>query len=473
MNVLLVASECTPFAKVGGMGDVIGALPQAIVSEGVNASVILPLYAPLLASMTEHIQVNGSDTFTIHFEGEDHQCELYITTFLTSAVTLYLIKNVKYLSNGGIYLSPDAMAVGNDEPRRFMFFCKAVYALLELGVISADVIHCHDWHTSFLLKLIHDNSKLKQHTRTVLSLHNFANFGKVTDDALNREIDGTTDSHLLIITGVDHADAVVPVSKNYAKELLRGEFCFGFEDAILRNKDKIRGITNGIDTDYFNPQKDPFIGRTYTPSDWIEGKMHSKMELFKQEHWDDANPDETFVFGFVGRIVEQKNIQLLIDTIMGIHNTNIRFVFLGVGESGLTNSLHNLALKHNNRVKFVNRFDEALARTIYAGTDAFLVPSLYEPCGLTQMIAMRYGSLPIGRTVGGLVDTIDDSDGSQNGFLFEKSTVEELEDVLLYVYDEWLNSRDVWKQMVQNALTADFSWKNAAREYIQVYYSID
>jgi starch synthase len=467
MNVLLVASECTRFAKVGGMGDVIGALPQAIEAEGVTASVIIPHYQTLLDADTELVPVHHVHSFKVFFEGEEHECELHKTVFPTSNVILYLIKNMKYLSNGGIYLSPDAMAVGNDEPRRFMFFCKAVYVLLEAGVIETDVVHCHDWHTSLLLKFIKENPHLN--IRTVLSLHNFANFGKVTDDGLNREIDGTTDPHALIVVGVDNADFVVPVSRNYAQELLRGEFCFGYEEVITRNKNKIYGITNGIDMEYFNPETDPFIGHIYTSSDWEEGKLHSKKELLKHEHWSEFDPEDTFIFGFVGRVVAQKNIQLIIETILKINNPAIHFVFLGVGESGLTENLHSLAVKHNNRVKFINRFDEALARTIYAGSDAFLVPSLYEPCGLTQMISMRYGSLPIGRTVGGLVDTIDDREGSQNGFLFEKSTIEELEDVVLYVYDEWMNNRDEWKQMVKNAMSADFSWKKAAREYIKVY----
>ncbi len=468
MKVLFVASECTPFAKVGGLGDVIGALPQALVAEGIEASVILPLYKNLLNTQTELVLMHGQHTFEVYFEGKSSVCELHKTTFHNSPIVLYLVKNEEYLSNGGIYLSDDAMVVGNDEPRRFMFFCRAVHRLLQSGVLQAEVVHSHDWHTSFLLKLIHQDLDLK-HIRTVLSVHNLANKGTVSDDVLNKEIDGTVNTHRLMAVGVDAADAIVPVSKNYAKELLRGEFCDGLEYVVEENCKKFTGITNGIDTLYFDPSKDPFLVHTYSARDWEEGKLHAKTELFKKEGWSDTDPHSVLLFGFVGRIALQKNIGLIVDSLSSLSNHALRFIFLGVGEKELTHRLHALALKHNNRIKFINRFDESYARLIYAGSDVFLVPSLYEPCGLTQMIAMRYGALPIGRSVGGLVDTIDDSDESQNGFLFEESTPTEFQDVLNYVFDEWHDKPDYWHKLVINAMTRDFSWGNAAKEYIKIY----
>lgn len=469
MKILLVASECTPFAKVGGLGDVIGAFPQGLVASGVEVSVMLPFYQPMLKMNTELVQVNGQDTFAIEFEGSTHTCEFHKTTLESGFIPLLLIKNEKYLSNGGIYLSDDAMASGDEEPRRFMFFCKAVCYLIECGILDFDIVHCHDWHTSFLLKLIKRNKLISKKVKTALSVHNVANVGKVSDPVLNREIDNSGSPHFLMAVGLDSADKIIPVSRNYAKELLRGEHCYGMESVVLRNKEKIVGITNGIDVKYFNPETDPFIVKNYSVDDWKDGKQHAKKELYSKLQWKDVDIENTFLLGFVGRIAAQKNIQLMVDTIMKISNSAIHFVFLGVGDKSLSLNLHELALKHNNRVKFINRFDEPLARLIYAGSDSFLIPSLYEPCGLTQMIAMRYGSLPVGRAVGGLADTIEDREGIQSGFLFERSTVEELEDVLLYVYDEWLNNRLEWNQSVERAMRLDFSWENAAGEYLKVY----
>jgi starch synthase len=464
MNVLLAASECTPFAKVGGLGDVIGALPQALVNLGVEAHVILPLYKPLLDSKLDLVQ----DYFDVSFLGKQEKCRLFKTHFDEPRISLYLIENQTYLSSGGIYLSDDAIARGDDEPRRFLFFCKAVYTLLSFGRLDADIVHCHDWHTSLLCKLIHDDPLLSVKTKTVLSVHNLANKGVVGDPTLNREIDGIPHSHAMIAVGLQYADRIVPVSETYAAELIDGQFCDGLEDVVSENKEKIVGITNGIDVDYFNPETDPFLSKRYDVISVKQGKIFEKDKLLTELGWG-GDAHKKMLFGFVGRVVKQKNIELMVRVIEKIQEEDLCFVFLGVGEPHLTELLQKLAARTRNSVYFANRFDEGFARQIYAASDAFLVPSYFEPCGLTQMIAMRYGSIPVARRVGGLADTILNG---ENGFLFDRSLVSALHGTILKAHMVWRSHTKKWDGMIRNAMARDFSWEQAALQYVDIYTAL-
>jgi starch synthase len=466
MNILLAASECTPFAKVGGLGDVIGALSKTLVRENVTVDVVLPCYKHFLESNLEPYLINGSETFTVPFLGKEESCKLYSLTFPDAPIRLFLIRNDTYLSNGGIYLSDDAFSHGDDEPRRFLFFCKAVFALFECNFFSYDVVHCNDWHTSLLCKLI-KTSKLS--TKSVLSVHNLANVGAVAAADLDKEIDGNSAPHTMISVGLDSADAIVPVSEGYARELLSGKFTEGLNAVIERNKDKFSGITNGIDTHYFDPERDTFLKEQYSQSNWREGKLAAKKSLFSRFKWDIASADATFLVGMVGRIAAQKNIDLVVSVMPTFSELPVRFVLLGVGDESLEKKLRDLSIAFPDKIVFANRFDEELARYIYAGSDGFLVPSLFEPCGLTQMIALRYGALPIGRRVGGLAETINSAD---DGFLIQDSVPEELRTMILTSYDIWHGDTKEWERRVTNGLKKDFSWDKAAAKYIKIYETV-
>jgi starch synthase len=466
MNILLAASECTPFAKVGGLGDVIGALSKTLVRETVAVDVVLPCYKHFLESNLESHQINGNESFNVSFLGKEETCRVHSLTFPDAPVRLFLIRNDTYLSNGGIYLSNDAFAHGDDEPRRFLFFCKAVFALFESGFFSYDVVHCHDWHTSLLCKLMKE-SKLA--TKSVLSVHNLANVGAVAAPDLNKEVDGNIHPHTMISVGLDAADAVVPVSEGYARELLSGKFTEGLNADIERNKDKFSGITNGIDTHYFDPERDTFLKERYTQSNWSEGKIAAKKTLFSRFKWDMSSAEATFLVGMVGRIAAQKNIDLVASVMPTLYELPVRFVLLGVGDKSLESKLRDLSIAFPDKIVFANRFDEELARYIYAGSDGFLVPSLFEPCGLTQMIALRYGALPIGRRVGGLAETINSAD---DGFLIQDSIPEELRTMILTSYDIWHDDKVEWERRVLNGLKKDFSWDKAAAKYIKIYETV-
>ncbi|MDQ3239162.1 MAG: glycogen synthase [bacterium] len=464
-KVLLAASECTPYAKVGGLGDVIGALASSMKENGIQADIVLPYYEPLSKYDFEKVLVLGGETFEIPFLGKSETCSLYKLNIPNTNNVLYGVGNDKYLSNGGIYLSDDAFSKGDDEPKRFLLFCKAVYYLMESGVFQYEVLHCHDWHTSLLTHLVRRGG-LK--CRTILSLHNLANVGAVESSELNLEIDGTSKSHFMIEVGLDNADAIVPVSRVYCEELLSGLYTEGLDLAIQRNKEKFVGIINGIDTKYFDPQSDTFLRVNYGLENWDEGKSDAKKYLFAKFKWDESITDKICLVGMVGRIAQQKNIELMCDVIGKLKDENIRFVILGVGDKLLESKLRELSLQYPEKIVFVNRFDESLARYIYAGSDVVAVPSLFEPCGLTQMIAMRYGALPVVRKVGGLAETVDNQ---EDGFVFNNSDSVELCDLLKKVENMWRRERSEWNRRVRNSLNKDFTWTKSALEYIKIYRS--
>lgn len=459
MKVLFAASECTPIAKVGGLGDVIGALPKALATQGVDVSLVLPYYKPIFDDILLKSQIDFISSFTIEFLGVEHECDLHVMNLPGTSIKIYLIYNQKYLSNGGIYLNPSAFAEGDEEPTRYMFFCKAVYVGLKQGLLNFDIIHCHDYHTSHLAYLV----KKDLDRRVVLTIHNAGNQGILEGEELNKEIDGQTYSHNLLEIGIDNADVVVPVSPTYTKELLSGEFNFGLENVILRNRNKFVGIVNGIDTKYFDPGADNFLIDKYNLNSWKLGKSANKKKLIEVC---DFGSEDNFVCGFVGRVVPQKNIELVRDTINELDDDRIKYVFLGVGDPYLESILKDLAYERRHQVYFVNKFDEEFSRLVFAGSDAFIIPSSFEPCGLTQLIAMRYGALPIARKTGGLADTIDDD---VTGFLFERSIVKDFREQILKAYGIWSDDSVKWDKMVESAMSKDLSWTSSAKKYIELY----
>lgn len=477
MRVLFAASEITPYAKVGGLGDVIAALPQELEKQGVDVQVVLPLYDVFFQYQLTQVMVSEADgnKFTTHFLGKEEECRLFSLTIPNTQIKLFLIQNNTYLSNGSIYLSPSAFAEGDDELKRFMFFSKAVFTLFERGFFTHDIVHAHDYHTSYLLYLFKNQKALGTKPKLILTIHNLGNQG-VTGDDLGIEIDGKQEPHNLLSMGIASADKVVPVSSHYTTELLTGQFCFGLEKIIQAYSEKFSGIVNGVDVDFYNPRTDNTIGFRFDEQNFASEKTKNKLDLLSKFIPEGLVTESTFLVGFVGRLVAQKNIQLICDSLGVIlksvaNRHHIVFMILGVGDAAHEKMLEDLAGQFPENIVFVKAFDEDLAHKIFASSDLFLIPSVFEPCGLTQLIAMRYGALPLATKVGGLVDTINERSPGQTGFFIREATPGFVSVHILDLYTLWSNAREMWDEIVVNALTADFSWQKSAQKYIELYRS--
>lgn len=476
MKVLLAASECAPYAKVGGLADVIAALPKELAHQQIEVDIVLPLYEHLLKEKLQQQIVDDTgngNKFVVHFLGKDHTCRLFYLQIPQTPIKLFLIQNDTYLSNGKIYLSASAFAEGDEELARFMFFSKAVYTLMERGAFAYDAIHAHDYHTSYLLYLIKNEKALGVRPKLVLSIHNIANKGIVLDANLNKEINGWPEPHNLISLGIASSDVIVPVSPHYAQELSEGKFCYGMENVVRAFSDRFKGIVNGLDVEVYDPRKDAALVKMYDENSFKEGKLLAKNALYKELGLVVKEEEEQFLVGFVGRIAEQKNIPLMDTSLRTILKNQrnrgiIRFVFLGVGDKPLEDLLHSLQSEYPENVIFANQFDESLAHRFFAASDMFLIPSLFEPCGLTQLIAMRYGALPLATKVGGLVDTISENN-NRTGFFIREPDPTFVSVQILDLYTLWSNDRETWDKIVVNGMTRDFSWKESAKKYIEVY----
>jgi len=477
MKVLFAASECAPYAKVGGLGDVASALPKELERQGVSVDIVLPLYEPLFKeSLTQHI-VSSADgnSFIVHFLGQEEKCRLFYIQIPNTEIKLFLIQNDKYLSNGGIYLSASAFAEGDEELARFMFFSKAVFTLMERNVFEYDVIHANDYHTSYLLYLIKSEKALGKKVRLILTIHNAANQGIIESEALNLEINGNNLEHNLLGMGIASADTIVPVSPTYAKELQSGKFGFGLEPVFRAFSDRFIGIVNGLDGEVFDPMNDSLLPLQYDEHSFSAAKRAIKRALFQENGLASSNiQSDLFLCSFIGRVVEQKNIILIEESIRAIYKNTLnrafmRFVLLGVGDEVLVQRLRALALEFPDCVVFYEKFDEMLAHRIFAASDIFIVPSRFEPCGLTQLAAMKYGTLPLATRVGGLADTIKEN---MTGFFIKTADPSFVSVQILDLYTIWINERDLWNEIVLQAMLSDFSWKESAKKYIEVYNKI-
>jgi len=433
IKILFAASEAEPLIKVGGLGDVLGSLPKALYGRGYETAVILPLYEPLLKERGR-FKLLGRKIF-IRGKRAKESVSLYETKLPRSAVKVFLVENKRYLSGGGVYFSKTAIASHREEIERFRFFSEAVYQLIRNGILpfKPQLVHANDWHTGHLVRLLGEESL---GVGTVFTVHNLANQGARGKENYMAE-------------GIKFSDVVTTVSRTYAREILTPEYGFGL-DRILRRRKKIIGILNGIDFDSL-----PKVPAS---------KDAEKLKLQKLLHLDPGLSRP--LFAFVARLTDQKGVRFLLSLVPRlVVNFEAQFIFLGTGEEALEAALMGLAKSFPGQVAVRIGFDEPLAGKIYAGSDFFLMPSLYEPCGLGQMIAMHYGTIPIARKTGGLADSIKDG---ETGFLFEGKN-----DIALF--EAAARALDVFgdfaglKRMQARAKQESFSWKLQAAEYRKVY----
>lgn len=434
LKILMVAAEITPIAKVGGLGDVIGALPKALADLGVDIRIIIPFYGSInknkykIKLIKNNISVNGQ------------LINLHQTTLPETKIPVYLIEHI-FFKDKIIYGSALNDSVSDIE--KFSFFSQAVLPAMKAADFQPDIIHLNDWHTATLAKIIKTQCR---DIKTVYTIHNLANQGLFSGGNLMAD-------------GILNSDIITTVSPTYAKEILTKEYGCGLEKILAKRKSRLYGILNGIDTDFFNPAADNLIKQKYSLKN-LEKKTANKLSLQKQLKLPD-NKNIALV-GLVTRFVKQKGIELITEN---FSKSNCQFVFLGTGEKKYEIALLNLAKKFPKQFNAQIKFDEKLAHQIYASSDIFLVPSRFEPCGLTQMIAMRYGASPLVRLTGGLADTVN----KKNGFTFKKFSSDEFYKALKQALKIYYEKPKAWQRLTITDMKENFSWNKSAREYLKLY----
>lgn len=438
MKVVHVAFECAPIYKTGGLGDVVGSLPKELHKLDVATTVVMPGYKWIKR----------------------------LPKLPDSQVEVFYVES-KYFD---VYNKRHDPRISAPKYAHFAFL---VLEELKRRQITPDIIHCHDWHTG-LIPLI-----LKKHpdaffekTKTIITIHNISYQGKflVTylDTPETRQILSLFDGHQKRVSylkeGIRYADYVTTVSPNHAREIRTGKVSFGFKTLIRGKRGRFIGILNGLDYTVWNPRHDRLITQNFTRNSVWSGKIENKRRLQHELGLEESA--DIPLFGFIARLSSQKGIDLLLPLLDAAAKKRLQVVILGKGERVYEKELKKYqTAEHRTWIAVKIGFDEKLAHRIYAGSDFFLIPSHYEPCGLTQMIAMAYGSLPIASAVGGLKDSIAEG---KTGYIFEKVTSEELLEKIHLALHLW-EDKAAYRQMVERAMRKDFSWKRSARKYLRLY----
>jgi len=471
MKVLFVASELTPIAKVGGLGDVIGALPKALYKEGVKASIIIPLYS--FISKKELQQV--ASRISIRLARKTEYITLYKTKLPGSQVPLFLIENKTYFSTGkGPYFEKSGFVGAKKEIQRFVFFSRAVYELIMQGILKPDVVHAHDWHAGALVAMLANKRQTTKDKQpgTLFTIHNLGNQGKWDAKEIDSWLTSRTAKHPFkkfgsnynfIAEGIIYADKINTVSPTYAKEITTKKYGVGLEKLLQKRKKDLSGILNGIDYTFFNPQADTLIPYKFSPSNF-QGKRKNKIALQKETGLPQVDVP---LYGLVSRLTWQKGIDFITHNLADFLKTHdAQFIFLGSGEDALEKSLSRLAKMFPEKIYVYLGFNEKFAHRVYAASDFFLMPSRFEPCGLGQMIAMKYGTPPIVRATGGLKDSVKNL---RTGFVFTSESPVAFIRIAREAYDIYTKKPKKFSQIQQTALKQNFDFSKSAKEYKKLY----
>ncbi len=468
MKVLFAASEGYPFAKTGGLGDVIGSFPSELKKKGIDVRVIMPKYAQIPEVFKN--QMKPVIDFCVHMNWRKRYCGIEELKY--NGIVYYFIDNEFYFKKSGYYGY-------SDDQEKFVYFSLAILEGLKEMNFCPDIIHCHDWHTAlvpFLVKNYYKDSFFKG-IKTVLTIHNLKYQGVFQNEALNEligipeSIDALECNHCgnLLKGGIVSADLVTTVSSTYSKEIQELPLGENLDPILRENRHKIRGILNGIDYTLYNPETDKSLYKNYKDS--YTEKIQNKIEF--QREYDLPQDPNIPMIAIISRLTEQKGIDLVQTAMHDILGLGFQFVVLGVGEYQYEMFFKNLTAEFSDQFRAFIQFDEELSRKIYGSADMVLMPSQYEPCGLTQMIAMRYGTIPIVRETGGLKDTVTlfENNNQGTGFTFNHYETSEMLTIIKAALEVY-HQKDKWRMLFNNAIHTDLSWEKPVNEYLKEYEKI-
>lgn len=477
-RILFAASEAVPFIKTGGLADVTGSLPQYFDKEEYEVRIILPKYLCIEEEMRKKMR------FLCHFYVNLGWRKQYAGIFETKyqGITYYFVDNEYYFAGEHPYHNL------HEDVEKFAFFSKAVLEALPYLDYCPDIIHCHDWQTGLIpvfLHTLYGDENYYAGIKTVFSIHNMKFQGRWHLQAV-MDVTGLPEQIFVpdklesygeanyLKGGVIYADAVTTVSPTYAFEITTQQGGEGLDGLMRQVSDKLYGILNGIDTEVYNPRTDPYIRAQFNDKDVIRQKAKNKSAL-QEEMGLEQNP-EAMLIGIVSRMTSQKGFDLIayvMDELM--EQENAQFVVLGTGEEQYENMFRYFGEKYPKRLKANIGYSEDVAHRIYASCDTFLMPSLFEPCGLSQMMSMRYGTIPIVRETGGLKDTVtpyNEYERTGNGFSFANYNAHEMLHVIRYALEIFEKRRTEWEGLIKRAMAEDNSWENSAKCYQKLYLRI-
>lgn len=471
MKILFAAAEAAPFIKTGGLADVIGALPKALRCAGHDVRVILPKYREIPAQYRDTLQHLGEVVVPVGWRRQ--YCGIQYLVW--EDIPVYFIDNEYYFGRDGVY--------GHwDDGERFAFLDRAVLEVLPLIDFAPDVLHCHDWHTAMiplLLREHYQDNEFYQNIRTVFTIHNLLYQGIFPYSVLGDLL--SLPHHYFTVDGVEYngnvsfmkaglvfADHVTTVSPTYAEEIKTTHYGYGLDGLLRSLGDRFSGIVNGIDTKLYNPINDQQLAVRYRSSlaKKRENKIHLQQELGLKQSADIP------LIAMVTRMVEPKGLDLVTRVIdEWLHFDDVQFVILGTGDRAYEDWFREAVYRHPEKLSAQIKFNDGLSRRIYAGSDLFLMPSQFEPCGISQLLALQYGSIPVVRETGGLNDTVhsyNEFTGEGNGFTFHSFNAHDMLHTLRRGVS-FYRDEDHWKKIVSNALAGDYSWDVSADKYVDIY----
>jgi starch synthase len=456
MKIAMCASEVVPFAKTGGLADVAGALPLALEALGQEVIIIMPRYKVIQNSKFKIQRLNDDISYSA----------------IGKNIKVYFIENDNYFNRDDLY--GDKKGDYKDNLDRFSYYSRRSLELLKEINFKADIIHLHDWQSALIavyLKILYRDNPFYKNIKTVLTIHNIGYQGLFPKEEFPKlgldwglfNMEGLEFYNKINILkgGMEFCDTINTVSPTYSKEIQTPEFGFGLEGILNLRRNCVFGILNGLDYSIWNPQNDKFIAKNYSVNN-IEDKYKNKEEL--QKICKLPAKKDVPLFGIVSRLAQQKGLDILAEGIKEICTMNLQLVILGTGDLKYHILLKDMVKKYPKVISLHLKFDDPLAHRIYAGSDIFLMPSKYEPCGLGQMISLKYGTIPLVFKTGGLADTVT----QDNGFLFDSYEKEDLIKTISKTTQAFKNQKK-WRGFIAKAMQCNFSWQESAKKYIQLY----
>lgn len=473
-KILFAASECVPYLKTGGLADVVGALPKYIDRDEFDVRVVMPKYSAIPEILKEKMEYKCNFNMNLGWRSK------YVGLFeiVEGGIHYYFIDNEFYFSGNTPY--------GNiyEDIEKFAYFSKAVLSILPLIDFRPDIIHCHDWQTGLMPVFLKDDfakNDFYKDMKSIMTIHNLR-FQGIWDMDTIKDVTGLDDYYFTpdklesygaanyLKGGITYADKVTTVSRTYAEEIKTPYYGENLDGLMRARSNSLQGIINGIDYEEYNPFADPLIPFPYNARNFRKEKVKNKKAL-QEELGLEVNPKK-FMIGIVSRLTDQKGLDLIDCVIENICSEDTQLVVVGTGEEKYENLFRHYAWKYGERVSANIFFSEARAHKVYAACDAFLMPSLFEPCGLSQLISLRYGTVPIVRETGGLKDTVfayNEIDSTGTGFSFRNYNAHEMLSLINYAKSIYYNKKREWNKLIDRGMAMDYSWKNSAILYEELY----